>query len=149
MVGGQRRQMRVLLIEDSLADVEFTRDAVVQSGLPVELDVLRDGEGAMSLITSLGQDSSVPRPDLVLLDLNLPRVDGWAVLDAVRSSDDESVRSIPVVVLTTSRAEHDVARVYEAGANSFVTKPMRIDEFAKAIRIIIGNFWLGTTRRPD
>ena len=149
MVGGQRRQMRVLLIEDSLADVEFTRDAVVQSGLPVELDVLRDGESAMSLITSLGLDASVPRPDLVLLDLNLPRVDGWAVLDAVRTSDDESVRRIPVVVLTTSRAEQDVARVYEAGANSFVTKPMRIDEFAKAIRIIIGNFWLGTTRRPD
>jgi DNA-binding response OmpR family regulator len=141
--------MRVLLIEDSLADVEFTRDAVVQSGLPVELDVLRDGEGAMSLITSLGQDSSVPRPDLMLLDLNLPRVDGWAVLHAVRNSDDESVRRIPIVVLTTSRAEHDVARVYEAGANSFVTKPMRIDEFAKAIKLIIGHFWHGSARLLD
>jgi DNA-binding response OmpR family regulator len=141
--------MRVLLIEDSLADVEFTRDAVVQSGLSVHLDVLRDGEVAMSLIRSLGQDSSVPRPDLVLLDLNLPRVDGWAVLHAVRSSDDESVRGIPVVVLTTSRAAQDVARVYEAGANSFVTKPMRIDEFAKAIRGIIGDFWVGTARLPD
>ena len=145
---GSHRGMRVLLVEDSLADVEFTRDAMGQSGIDAELDVVRDGEEAVELVKSLGRASDVPRPDLVLLDLNLPKVDGWEVLAAIRSSDDESVRRIPVVVLTTSRAPQDVGRVYDAGANSFVTKPMRIDEFADALRVI-GDFWLGTARLPD
>jgi two-component system response regulator len=135
---------RVLVVEDSDGDVELLR-AVFEDVLPdVELSIAWDGEQALAAL--LDRDRP-PLPDLVLLDLNLPRVDGLEVLAAVRVAEDPLVRRVPIVVLTTSRASSDVDRAYERGANAYVSKPFDVDELLRTTRALV-EFWFGAAHLP-
>ena len=133
--------MSILLVEDSLADVEMTLEALRTAKVANEVTVVRDGAAAVEYL----RDDERDYPDLVILDLNLPRLTGHEVLAAMRA--DESMRRIPVAVLTTSSAESDVAKTYDLGANCFLTKPVDIDQFIHVVHSI-DNFWLGLVRLP-
>ena len=134
--------MRILLVEDSLADVELTLDALRDAKVANDVTVVRDGEAALHHLRG-DADSA---PDLVILDLNLPRLTGHEVLAAMRA--DESLRRIPVAVLTTSSAESDVEKSYDLGANCFLTKPVEIEQFIHVVQSI-DTFWLGLVRLPQ
>ena len=133
--------MRILLVEDSLADVELTLEALQDAKVANEVTVVRDGAAAIELLRA-GPDT----PDLVILDLNLPCLSGHDVLAAMRA--DETLRRIPVAVLTTSSAESDVVKTYDLGANCFLTKPVEIDQFIHVVQSI-DTFWLGLVRLPQ
>jgi len=135
--------IQILLVEDSVSDVELTIEAMRDAKVANELSVVADG--VLALVRKEGQYTAAPRPDLVLLDLNLPRKNGTEVLAEMRS--DPLLRAIPVAVLTTSKAESDVLRSYELGANCFITKPVRLAEFLEVIQAIQG-FWLTIVRLP-
>jgi len=131
----------ILLVEDNLADVRLTQEAFKDARVPNRLHVARDGVEALGMLRDA--TGTVPRPDLILLDLNLPRKDGREVLQDIKQ--DEALRHIPVVVLSTSHSEHDIARSYRLGANAFVTKPVDVDRFFQVIRSL-EQFWLDTAR---
>jgi CheY-like chemotaxis protein len=135
----------ILLVEDNPADVRLTREALKEGKVRNELNVVPDGVEALSYLRQEGKYRDARRPDLVLLDLNLPRMDGREVLREVKS--DERLKTIPIVVLTTSAAEQDVARSYGLHANSYVTKPVDLDEFIAVIRSI-EDFWLTIVTLP-
>ena len=137
--------MEILLVEDNPGDVLLTREALADFGVPTNLSVVGDGEQAMAFLRREGNHSHEAHPDLILLDLNLPKKDGREVLAEVKS--DEDLRRIPVVVLTTSDAEEDVQNVYGLHANSYITKPVEADKFDHAIKSI-QKFWLGSVRLP-
>ena len=141
-----KRPARVLLVEDNEADVRLTREALREAGDDVRLSAVGDGEQAMLYLRREGGFADVPRPDLVLLDLNLPRKDGLEVLDEMRA--DGSLASIPVIVLTSSAARQDVEACYAHGANAFVVKPLELDAFMDLIGTIRG-FWLGVAQLPS
>jgi two-component system, chemotaxis family, response regulator Rcp1 len=136
---------QILLVEDSLSDVELTVEAMRDAKVANELSVVADGVLALAFLRNEGQYAQAPRPDLVLLDLNLPRKNGIEVLAEMRS--EPRLRTIPVVVLTTSKAESDVLRSYELGANCFITKPVRLARFLEVIEAIV-DFWLTIVRLP-
>jgi chemotaxis family two-component system response regulator Rcp1 len=138
--------VQILLVEDSPGDVNLTREALRGAKIANELHVVGDGEAALAYLRQEGANAGSPRPHLVLLDLNLPRMDGRDVLAAMKA--DPSLKSIPVVVLTTSSAEVDVLKAYELHANSYVTKPVSFDEFITALRALEG-FWLEIVRLPS
>ena len=140
------RPARVLLVEDNEADVRLTREALRESGDDVRLSAVGDGEQAMHYLRREEGYAEVPRPDLVLLDLNLPRKSGLEVLDELRA--DGSLASIPVIVLTSSAAHQDVEACYARGANAFVVKPLELDAFMDLIGAI-RSFWLGVARLPS
>ena len=121
------RVIDVLLVEDDPGDVLMTREAFEEHKLHNRLDVVTDGVEAMAYLRREGEYADAPRPDLVLLDLNLPRRDGREVLAEIKADPD--LRHIPVVVLTTSKAEEDILRSYELHANAYVTKPVDFDRF--------------------
>ena len=131
----------ILLVEDNPADVRLMQEAFEEARVPNRLHVARDGVEALSMLRD--ETGAVPRPDLILLDLNLPRKDGREVLQDIKR--DEALRHIPVVILSTSPAEQDIARSYRLGANAFVTKPVDIDRFFQVIRSL-EQFWLDTAR---
>jgi chemotaxis family two-component system response regulator Rcp1 len=133
--------MRILLVEDSVADVELTLEALADAKIANSVTVVRDGVEAMEHL----RDHSSTRPDLVILDLNLPRMSGHEVLAAIRA--DEHLRRIPVAILTTSAAESDVVRTYDLGANCYLTKPVDVDQFVHVVQSI-EDFWLGLVRLP-
>jgi two-component system, chemotaxis family, response regulator Rcp1 len=137
--------IEILLVEDSPGDVRLTIEALKEAKLRNRLHVVDDGVKAMEFLRRQGAYSEVPRPDLVLLDLNLPRKDGREVLQEIKSDPD--LMRIPVVVLTTSSAEEDVLRAYNLHANCYVTKPIGFQEFMKVIRCI-EQFWLTIVRLP-
>jgi CheY-like chemotaxis protein len=134
--------IRILLVEDNPADVRLTIEALKEARVPNVLQVARDGAEALSLLHRADGDPA-PRPDLILLDLNLPRRDGREVLEDIKG--DDTLRHIPAVILTTSRAEQDIARCYRLGANAFVTKPVDLDQFFAVVRSI-EQFWLGIVK---
>lgn len=131
---GTVRAVEVLLIEDNPGDVRLTREALAAASVEIRLTVLNDGEQAIAYLRRPGA-----RPDLILLDLNLPRVDGGDVLAAIKV--DARLRAIPVVVLTSSEAPRDIARVYDLHANCCVTKPLELDRYIEAVRAV-AEFWL-------
>jgi CheY-like chemotaxis protein len=133
----------VLLVEDADVHVEFTKLAFEQRGGKVKLQVARDGEAALDFLSATAEHP----PCLILLDLGLPRMSGFDVLEAVRSHPDERVRRTPVVVLTTSRAPGDVKRAYDLNANSFVSKPLQFDDFAALIDEL-RSYWLERVELP-
>jgi CheY-like chemotaxis protein len=133
--------MHILLVEDSVADVEMTLEALQDAKVANEVTVVRDGASAIALL----MDAAQSKPDLVILDLNLPRMTGHEVLSRMRK--DDRLRRIPVAVLTTSSAEADVAKTYDLGANCFLTKPVDIDQFVRVVHSI-DDFWLGLVRLP-
>jgi two-component system, chemotaxis family, response regulator Rcp1 len=137
--------IQILLVEDSPSDVELTVEAMREAKVANELHVVVDGVDAMDFLRREGQHTKAPRPDLVLLDLNLPRKDGKEVLAEIQA--DPLLRPIPVAVLTTSEAESDVLRSYQLGANCFITKPVGLPEFLEVIQAI-EEFWLTIVRLP-
>jgi chemotaxis family two-component system response regulator Rcp1 len=137
--------IQILLVEDSPGDVDLTIEAMREAKVANELRVAIDGVIAMAFLRREGEYAAAPRPDLVLLDLNLPRKNGTEVLAEMRA--DPLLRSIPVAVLTTSKAESDILRSYELGANCFITKPVRLQEFLEVIQAI-QDFWLTIVRLP-
>lgn len=139
------REIQVLLVEDDPGDVLMTREAFQDHKLRNELHVVNDGEQALQFLRQEGEFAGRPRPDLVLLDLNLPRMDGREVLQAIKS--DPELSSIPVVVLTTSEAEDDVLRSYSLHANAYVTKPVDFERFINVVRQI-DDFFVTIVRLP-
>ena len=138
------RVINVLLVEDDPGDVLMTREAF-EEYLHNRLDVVSDGSEALSYLRREGEYADAPRPDLILLDLNLPRRDGREVLAEIKA--DESLQHIPVIVLTTSRADEDVLRSYQLHANAYVTKPVDFDGFIEAIRQI-DHFFVSVVQLP-
>jgi CheY-like chemotaxis protein len=139
------RQIEVLLVEDDPGDILMTKEAFQDYKVRNQLHVVSDGAEAMAFLRHEGEYAELPRPDLVLLDLNLPRMDGRQVLEAIKS--DPELASIPVVVLTTSENEDDVLRSYSLHANAYVTKPVDFERFIEVVRQI-DDFFVSVVRLP-
>ena len=139
------RPIDILLVEDSPADVRLTREALKEAKVVNMLHVAQDGIEALDFLRKQGEYAGTPTPDLILLDLNLPKKDGREVLAEIKR--DENLKRIPVVVLTTSRAEEDVVRSYNLHANAYVTKPVDLKQFLEVIRAIEA-FWLAVVTLP-
>jgi two-component system, chemotaxis family, response regulator Rcp1 len=143
---GARGNVEILLVEDNPSDVILTQIAMRECKIANQLQVASDGEQALRLLRAQGEYANRPRPDLILLDLNLPRMDGRELLAELKT--DESLRTIPVVVLTTSDAERDVVQSYELHANAYITKPIDMDQFVRVVRAI-DEFWFSIVRLPS
>ena len=141
----ERRVLDLLLVEDNPGDVELTREALRECALPLRTWVAHDGVEALAFLRRTGAHADAPRPALVLLDLNLPRLDGRGVLAEMKG--DAALRDIPVVVLTSSQAAADVRRVYGLHANCCVAKPVELDRYLDAVGAI-ARFWLETVQLP-
>ncbi|WP_405674405.1 response regulator [Streptomyces sp. NBC_01511] len=141
----QSQPVEVLLVEDDAGDELMTREAFEDNKIGNTLHVVRDGLEALDFLYRRGEHVEAPRPDLILLDLNLPKYDGRQVLEKIKSDPDLS--HIPVVVLTTSAAEEDILRSYKLHANAYVTKPVDLDQFMKAIRDI-DDFFVTVVKLP-
>ncbi len=139
------RPIEILLVEDSPSDTDLTVAALAVAKVCNRLNVVEDGVQAMEFLHRQGGYTSAPRPDLILLDLNLPRKDGREVLAEIKA--DEKLRSIPVVVLTTSQAEKDVLRAYALQASCYITKPVDFQQFLEVIKAVEG-FWLSVVKLP-
>lgn len=137
--------IEILLVEDSIGDVRLTREALADARVRNNLHVASDGLEAMDFLGRVGAFGAAPRPDLILLDLNLPKMGGREVLEQVKRS--EQWKTIPVVVLTTSAAEEDIDRSYQLHANCYITKPVDLDQFLKVVKTI-DNFWLAIVKLP-
>src|ERR1700757_5127317 len=138
----------ILLVEDNPADVKITQRALKESALPVELIVVRDGQEAVEYLLRQGPHAQAEGwrgPDLILLDLNLPRLNGLEVLQRIRATPE--LRAVPVVVLTTSRRQEDVQALYAAGANTYIEKPQDFTRFVEVLKTI-HHYWLDTALLP-
>jgi two-component system, chemotaxis family, response regulator Rcp1 len=138
--------IEILLVEDNVADVRLTREMLKDAKVANRVSVVSDGEAAIAFLRQQDVYRDSPKPDLVLLDLNLPRKDGREVLEEIK--EDEELRTIPVVVVTTSSAEADVFSSYYNHANAYVTKPVDLDAFVKVVKAI-EDFWLAVVKLPD
>lgn len=144
-MGKKLHSVFILLVEDNPGDVRLMREAFKDDANGHELHVVEDGEEAMAFLRQDGDFSQAPQPDLILLDLNLPRKDGREVLAEIKK--DPELKHIPVVVLTTSRAEQDVLRTYELHANCYIIKPVNLDQFIAVVKSI-WDFWFTVVRLP-
>jgi CheY-like chemotaxis protein len=139
------RPVEILLVEDSPGDVRLTQEALKESKLLNNLHVARDGVEAMEFLKRKGKYESAVRPDVILLDLNMPRMDGRQVLAEVKKDDE--LKRIPIVILTISKADEDIVRTYELGANCYITKPVDLEQFNKVVKAI-DNFWFEVVTLP-
>ncbi len=139
------KPVEILLIEDNPVDVRMTQEAFKDYRVANNLHVVTDGEAGMDFIRRRGEYANAPRPDLILLDLNLPKKDGREILDEIKS--DDHLRAIPVIVLTTSDLDEDMMGSYCHQANAFITKPIEFDDFVNMMRTT-GDFWLTFVRLP-
>ena len=137
--------LRVLLVEDSPGDVRLTQEAFREANPSIELHVVSDGVEAMAFLRKEGAYAGVPRPDFILLDLNLPKMDGREVL--ARIKEEESLKSIPTIILTTSDAEADIVMSYQLQASAYLTKPVQLAAFESLVKNV-GTFWLTNVRYP-
>ena len=144
-IGGGGTPIDVLLVEDSPGDVRLTKEALREANRAVHLHVAMDGVEAMTFLRREGRHARAPRPDLILLDLNLPKMDGREVLAQIKA--DESLRTIPTIILTTSEAEADVTKSYKLQANCFLSKPVELDAFESLVKSI-NDFWLTKAKLP-
>lgn len=140
------RPIEVLLVEDNPGDVRLTREALKEGKVRNNLAVVENGVEALAYLRREGQYASRTRPDLILLDLNLPRKDGREVLEEIKA--DASLRNIPVVVLTSSEAEQDILSAYALHANCYITKPVDLDQFVKVVKSI-EDFWFTIVKLPN
>ena len=137
--------IEILLVEDSPGDVRLTKEALRDAKVRNNLHVASDGMEATDFLKRQGKHASAPHPDLILLDLNLPKKGGWQVLEEIKA--DPRLKSIPVVILTTSGAEEDILRSYQHHANCYIPKPVDLDQFLKVVKTI-DNFWLTIVKLP-
>src|ERR1700730_12159606 len=144
-IGTDATPIEVLLVEDSPGDVRLTREAFKDAKVHIKLHVASDGAEAMDFLNHNGKHCNAPRPDLVLLDLNLPKKDGREVLAELKES--AALKSIPVVILTTSASEVDIHESYQHHANCYITKPVDLDGFLKVVKSI-DSFWLTVVKLP-
>jgi two-component system, chemotaxis family, response regulator Rcp1 len=144
-IGTNAAPIEVLLVEDSAGDVRLTREASNDAKVHINLHVVSDGTEAMAFLGRQGKHANVPRPDLILLDLNLPKKDGREVLEEIKASP--ALKSIPVVILTTSASEADILRSYLLHANCYITKPVDLNGFLNVVKSI-DSFWLSVVQLP-
>jgi two-component system, chemotaxis family, response regulator Rcp1 len=137
--------INILLIEDSLGDVRLIQEALKEGKLCNRLFVVRDGVEGMDFLLRRGQYQEAVRPDLILLDLNMPKMDGRELLAEIKK--DEDLKRIPVVILTTSTSEADVLKTYNLHANCYIVKPLNLEEFIRVVRSI-ESFWLSIVKLP-
>ena len=137
---------RVLLVEDNPGDIRLTQEALKESEMDIALDVVSDGEQALDFLMKRNKFADAQRPHIILLDLNLPKKNGVEVLKEIKSH--ESLKKIPVIVLTTSDADHDISKAYSFNANCYILKPVDFDDFAKVIRLI-EIYWFNTVQLPN
>ena len=135
----------ILLVEDNAGDVRLTREALREADVSVELTAVPDGEQALAFLRGEGPHAGVPTPDLILLDLNLPKKNGLEVLEEIKR--DPELRRTPVIMLTTSSSARDIAACYERGVNCYIVKPLDLDDFTLLVRAING-FWFEVARLP-
>ena len=145
-IGENGMPIEVLLVEDSPGDVRLTQEAFRDANTAIHLHVAIDGVEAMAFLKREGTHIHVPRPDLILLDLNLPKMDGREVLAHIK--EDPSLKTIPTVILTTSEAEADIVRSYELQANCYLNKPVQLEEFENLVKSI-NDFWLTKVKLPQ
>ncbi len=138
--------VEVLLVEDSPGDVRLTRETFREVNASIHLGVASDGLEAMNFLRRQGAHSNAPRPGIILLDLNLPKMDGREVLSLIK--EDPSLKTIPIVILTTSEAEADIAMSYQLQANCYLCKPVQLDAFEALVRSI-NDFWLTKVKLPS
>jgi len=141
----KRRPIDVLLVEDNPGDVRLTQEALKEGRLEIELSVTPDGVEALEFLHQTGKYTDAPRPDLILLDLNLPRKSGREVLSEIKS--DPELKNIPVLVMTTSTAEQDISRAYSLNANCYIAKPLELEDFIAVVQSI-EDFWLTKASLP-
>ncbi len=137
--------IEILLVEDNPSDVRLTIEALKEGKVYNKLSVVKDGVEAMAFLRRQGKYAKSPQPDLILLDLNLPKKDGREVLAEIKK--DSKLRTIPVIVLTTSRAEQDVLKTYKMHANCYIPKPVDLERFITVVKAI-ENFWLSVVKLP-
>ena len=140
------RPLEILMVDDNPADFELVRETFEEQALPGTLSSVRDGDEALRYLRGAAPYSAAPRPDLILLDLNIPGKDGFAILNEIRI--DQALSCIPIVILTSSSSEQDIDRSYQLGANAYVVKPVGLDQFSGLVRSI-ESFWLGAARLPS
>jgi len=138
--------IQVLLVEDSPGDVRLTQEAFRDANPSIQLHVANDGVEAMAFLRREGAHMNAPRPDLILLDLNLPKMDGREVLAHIK--EDDGLKTIPTVILTTSESEADIAKSYQLQANCYLTKPVQLDAFESLVKSI-NDFWLTKAQLPQ
>ncbi len=137
--------IEILMVEDDPGDVDLTRETLEDSKIRVSLNVVADGVMALEYLYQKGQFANAAKPDMILLDLNLPKKDGREVLAKIKS--DPNLRSIPIIVLTTSDADEDIIKTYDLGANCYITKPVGLEQFSKVVKSI-ENFWFTIVKMP-
>lgn len=137
--------IEILLVEDNPHDVLLTRETLRDSKLWNNLQVVEDGEQALAYLRCEGEYGKSARPDLILLDLNLPNIDGRELLGIIK--EDEKLKAIPVVILTTSEADEDILQSYQLHANCYISKPVNLDEFSQVVRAV-ENFWFAIVKLP-
>jgi Response regulators consisting of a CheY-like receiver domain and a winged-helix DNA-binding domain len=141
-----KEQRQILLVEDDLGDAGLVRIALRRSTHAVDLHHVKNGTEALAFLRRIGADFlNAPRPDLILLDLNLPGRSGHEILEELKG--DRGLRSVPVVILSTSEAERDIQKSYQLGANSFVSKPMDVEDFSRTVRAML-DYWFGVVHLP-
>jgi chemotaxis family two-component system response regulator Rcp1 len=145
MIVERAKIVDLLLVEDNPGDVRLTREAFKDSPIPVHLSVAKDGEEAIDFLRRRGNFSDAPRPDLILLDLNLPRKNGGEVLSEIKADPD--LKRIPVVIMTTSSSQEDIEKAYSLNANCYITKPIGLDDFMGVVQSI-EDFWLTKVSLP-
>jgi CheY-like chemotaxis protein len=144
-VGEESRPIEILLVEDNAGDVRLVKEALEENKFLNNLHMARDGVEAMKFLHKEGEYANAVRPDLILLDLNLPKKDGREVLAEVKV--DEDLKRIPVVIMTISKAEEDILKTYNLHANCYITKPIDLDQFIKVVKSV-ESFWLAIVELP-
>jgi chemotaxis family two-component system response regulator Rcp1 len=139
------KTVEILLVEDNAGDVRLTREALNEGKVLNNLSVARDGVEALAFLRREGKDTQAPRPDIILLDLNLPRMDGRELLEVIKN--DSELRRIPVVILTTSRSEEDILKTYDLHANCYITKPVDLEQFIRVVKSV-EDFWFTIVKLP-
>ena len=138
-----KEKPRILLVEDNPGDIRLTQEALKESKIEIHLDVVTDGEQAIDFLFKRNKFAGSIRPHIILLDLNLPKKNGIEVLKEIKSND--SLKKIPVIVLTTSDADHDISKAYSLHANCYILKPVDFDDFARVIKLV-ETFWFNTVQ---
>src|SRR6202034_156581 len=145
LIGDHGMPIEVLLVEDSPGDVRLTQEAFREANRSINLHIASDGVEAMAFLKREGANANAPRPDLILLDLNLPRMDGREVLAEIKS--DPNLKTIPTIILTTSESEADIVKSYQLQANCYLSKPVQLNAFENLVRSV-GDFWLTKVKFP-